>query len=167
MQDRHNSAGLIFPSGFLHLLLFVGARSYVSRLGADVKNPFIKQVSHRLGNIPAPPALASEFPSKDAVLRLHPASSSSINVTAGMIRIENMSLGGNWMERSFGKNGNVNIILSFGLPQQGGPDCLVPMNSLFQGKTESVVSRVWLYFIFFWVLVLSVSYKIGTCICAK
>ncbi|KAJ6325517.1 hypothetical protein OIU76_012572 [Salix suchowensis] len=135
--------------------------------GADVKNSFIKQASHRLGNIPAPPAFASEFPSKDAVLRLHPASSSSINVTAGMIRIENMSLGGNGMEWSFGKNGNVNIILSFGLPQQGGPDCLVPMNSLFRGKTESVVSRGWLYLIFFWVLVLSVSYKIGTCICAK
>ncbi|KAB5539003.1 hypothetical protein DKX38_016536 [Salix brachista] len=136
-------------------------------IGADVKNSFIKQASHRLGNIPAPPALASEFPSKDAVLRLHPASSSSINVTAGMIRIENMSLGGNGMEWSFGKNGNVNIILSFGLPQQGGPDCLVPMNSLFRGKTESVVSRGWLYLIFFWVLLLSVSYKIGTCICAK
>ncbi|XP_034928703.1 NAC domain-containing protein 78 [Populus alba] len=135
--------------------------------GADFKYPFIKQASHRLGNIPAPHALASEFPSKDAALRLHPASSSSINVTAGMIRIENMSLGGSEMEWSFGKNGNVNIILSFGLPQQGGPASLVPMNSLFPGKTESVVSRGWLYLMFFWVLILSVSYKIGTCICAK
>ncbi|KAL9351428.1 hypothetical protein Peur_054108 [Populus x canadensis] len=135
--------------------------------GADFKYPFIKQASHRLGNIPAPPALASEFPSKDAALHLHPASSSSINVTAGMIRIENMSLGGNEMEWSFGKNGNVNIILSFGLPQQGGPASLVPMNSLFPGKTESVVSRGWLYLMFFWVLILSASYKIGTCICAK
>jgi len=167
LQDRNNSAGRIFAHWFLHLLLFVCAHSYVSCLGADFKYPFIKQASHRLGNIPAPPALASEFPSKDAALHLHPASSSSINVTAGMIRIENMSLGGNEMEWSFGKNGNVNFILSFGLPQQGGPASLVPMNSLFPGKTESVVSRGWLYLMFFWVLILSASYKIGTCICAK
>jgi hypothetical protein len=136
--------------------------------GADFKYPFIKQASHMLGKIPAPPALASEFPSKDAALRLQSASSSSIHVTAGMIRIENMSLGGNGMEWSFGKNGNVDVILSFGLPQQeGGPASWVPMTSLFSGKAESVVSRGWLFLMFFWVLILSVSYKIGTCICAK
>jgi hypothetical protein len=85
-----------------------------------------------------------------------------------MIRIENMSLGGNGMEWSFGKNGNVDVILSFGLPQQeGGPASWVPMTSLFSGKAESVVSRGWLFLMFFWVLILSVSYKIGTCICAK
>ncbi|KAI5578424.1 hypothetical protein POPTR_008G031800v4 [Populus trichocarpa] len=135
---------------------------------SDFKYPFIKQASHMLGKIPAPPALASEFPSKDAALRLQSASSSSIHVTAGVIRIENMSLGGNGTEWSFGKNGNVDVILSFGLPQQeGGPASWVPMTSLFSGKAESVVSRGWLFLMFFWVLILSVSYKIGTCICAK
>jgi hypothetical protein len=79
-----------------------------------------------------------------------------------------MSLGGNGTEWSFGKNGNVDVILSFGLPQQeGGPASWVPMTSLFSGKAESVVSRGWLFLMFFWVLILSVSYKIGTCICAK
>ncbi|XP_011031619.1 PREDICTED: NAC domain-containing protein 78-like isoform X2 [Populus euphratica] len=132
------------------------------------KYPFIKQASHMLGKIPAPPALASEFPSKDAALRIQSASSSSIHVTAGMIRIENMSLGGNGAEWSFGKNGNIDVIFSFGLPQQeGGPASWVPMTSLFSGKAESVVSRGWLFLMFFWVLILSVSYKIGTCICAK
>lgn len=122
-----------------------------------------------LGNIPAPPAFASEFPSKDAALRLNAASSSSIHVTAGMIRIENMSSGGTGMDWSFGKNGNVNIILSFGLPQrEDGPAAsLVSMASLFSGKSGPMVSRGWLYLMFFWVLILSVSYKIGTCICAK
>ncbi|KAJ6317417.1 hypothetical protein OIU76_013036 [Salix suchowensis] len=116
---------------------------------SDFKYPFIKQASHMLGKIPAPPALASEFPSKDAALRLQSASSSSIHVTAGMIRIESMSLGGNGTDWSFGKNGNVNIILSLGLPQQGGPASLVPMTSVFSGKAEPVVSWGWLFLMFF------------------
>ena len=121
-----------------------------------------------LGKIPAPPALASEFPSKDAALRIQSASSSSIHVTAGVIRIESMRLGGNGTDWSFGKNGNVNIILSLGLPQQGDPASLVPMTSVFSGKAEPVVSwGCWLFLMFFWILILSASYKIGTCICAK
>uniref|UniRef100_A0A6N2LSM8 Eukaryotic translation initiation factor 6 n=1 Tax=Salix viminalis TaxID=40686 RepID=A0A6N2LSM8_SALVM len=134
---------------------------------SDFKYPFIKQASHMLGKIPAPPALASEFPSKEAALRLQSASSSSVHVTAGMIRIESMSLGGNGTDWSFGKNGNVSIILSLGLPQQGGPASLEPMTSVFSGKAEPVVSWGWLFLMFFWILILSVSYKIGTCICAK
>ncbi|KAB5544088.1 hypothetical protein DKX38_012200 [Salix brachista] len=159
----------ISPTGhqFRYCPCFSGLILLFLIYGADFKYPFIKQASHMLGKIPAPPALASEFPSKDAALRLQSASSSSIHVTAGMIRIESMSLGGNETDWSFGKNGNVNIILSMGLPQQGGPASLVPMTSVFSGKAEPVVSWGWLFLMFFWILILSVSYKIGTCICAK
>lgn len=122
-----------------------------------------------LGSIPAPPAFASEFPTKDAALRLHSAqSSSSIHVIAGMIRIENMSLSGNGIDWSFGKNGNVNIILSLdSLQGDVRPASFVPMASLFSGKTGSVVSRGWFFLMFFWVLILSVSFKIGTYVCTK
>ncbi|GKU91639.1 hypothetical protein SLEP1_g5484 [Rubroshorea leprosula] len=130
--------------------------------GKDTNYPFIRKASHMLGSFPAPPAFASEFPTKDAALRLNAAaqSSSPIHFTAGMLRVTNMTLSGN---ESFGKNGNVNVVVSFGSLQDG----LLPMANLFSGKTGSMVSRGWLFLIFFSVLILSLSFKIGTHMYAK
>lgn len=140
-----------------------------TKFESDIKYPFMKQASHMLGSIPAPPAFASEFPIKDTALQLNAAqSSSSIRVTAGVIRIENVTYGSSGMDWSFNKNGNVNVILSFDVPQGNvSPASLVPMGNLFSGKTWSVVSWGWFFLMFFWVLILSVSFKIGTYICTK
>ncbi|EYU39671.1 hypothetical protein ABFS82_06G183400 [Erythranthe guttata] len=127
---------------------------------SDYKYPFMKQASQMLGKIPAPPAFASEFPLKDAALRLNSLSqpSSSVHVTAGMIQITD----GRGGDQLLGKHENFNIVLSFGFSAN--------MDSSFSalpGKAASTVSRGWLYFMFLWVLILSVSFKIGICICAK
>uniref|UniRef100_A0A2N9IUB6 NAC domain-containing protein n=1 Tax=Fagus sylvatica TaxID=28930 RepID=A0A2N9IUB6_FAGSY len=138
---------------------------------SDDKHPFIKRASYNmLGSIPAPPALASEFPAKEAALRLHSAaqSSSSVHYTAGMIRIRNMTLTGNGMDWSLGKNDDVNLILSFVLPQGDMNSAnSVPLAGSLTGKGSSVVSRCWCFFLFFWFLILSVSFKIGSYIYIK
>ncbi|KAJ8765976.1 hypothetical protein K2173_020492 [Erythroxylum novogranatense] len=96
--------------------------------------------SHVVSAILAP-AFASEFPIKDSSPLLRPAQhSSSIHVTAGMIRIENMTLDGNGMDLSLGKNWNVSVALSFGLSRGDvSPTSSVPTSTLPPQKTGSVV----------------------------
>lgn len=131
----------------------------------------MKQASQMLGSFPAPPAFASEFPSKDVALRLNSASqpSSSVHVTAGMIRIRNMSMDGHGTTDWFlGKHSQYNVTLSFGV--SGGDDNSTTLESavgILPGKAVSPTPIGWFCFIFFWVLLLSVSYKIGTLICAQ
>ena len=132
------------------------------------KYPFIKQASHMLGSFPAPPAFASEFPSKDAALKLNSAAhaSNSVHVMAGMIRITNTTSSGNQLDGSYSKNGNVNIVLSFNLPQVDiNSFSFLPTASLLSGKMGSVVARGWFFLMLFCVLIISVSLKFGTCIC--
>lgn len=136
-----------------------------SKFGSDNKYPFMKQASCMLGGIHAPPAFASEFPSKNAALRMNSsseASSSSIHVT-GLIQITNMTVSGNGTDGLLGKHGNYNILLSFGLSQRG--DSSIPLESvvsILPGKTISTVSWCWFYYLFLWVLILSTTFKIGT-----
>lgn len=120
-----------------------------------------KQASRILGDINAPPAFASEFPTKEAALRLN-STSSPLHVTAGMIQMRNLTLSGNGIDFSFGKHGQVDIILSFGLSRG---DEYNSANS--QSKAYSAVSRGWFCFMFIWVMVLSLSFKIGSYICAR
>lgn len=129
----------------------------------DFQYPFIKKASHMLGSISAPPALAAEFPSKEAVHHLNSLfqASSSAHVTASMIQIQNLNSG-------ISKAENINVILSFGLSR--GVDGCARLESsvrILPGKTLSLISRGWFYFICLWILILSISFKIGTCICAK
>lgn len=141
-----------------------------SKYESDFQYPFLRHASHVLGSIPAPPALAAEFPSKDVVHRLNSLSqpSTSVHVTAGMIQIRNLSTDGSGGDHLLGKPGNLNIVLSFGFSRgEDGSARLESSFSLLPGKTMSTLSRDWFYFMFFWVLVLSISYKIGSCICAK
>lgn len=145
---------LIFPCDLVILLV---------NHAAGFKYPFIKQASHMLGSIPAPPAFAAEFPTKDAAHQLNSiASSSSVHVTAGMIRIQHMNLDGNGMDWSNGKSGDVDLLLSYTLPQAAADSAaMVPMEGIFSGKTGSVVSKGWFLFMFIWVLIISVSFKVG------
>ncbi|XP_028124170.1 NAC domain-containing protein 78-like [Camellia sinensis] len=137
------------------------------KFGSDTQYPFVKHASRMLGNIPAPPAFASEFPSKDAVVRLNSTShsSSSVHFTTGMIQIRNMTLNGNGTYPLLGKHTDVNIILSFGISYNDSTSAsLDPMSGMLLGKAGSSMTRGWFYLIFFWVLLLSMSYKIGTCL---
>lgn len=125
-----------------------------------------------LGNVAAAPAFASEFPTKDAALRLnslaHP--SSSVHVTAGMIRIRNITLSGSGLDWSVGKNGDMNIVFSFDLSQNvisPSPTGFEPAGNIFSGKTGSVVFRSLWLLLFLWIVILSVGFKIGACVSAK
>ncbi|KAL3520782.1 hypothetical protein ACH5RR_018931 [Cinchona calisaya] len=133
--------------------------------GTDFQYPFIKQASRMLESISAPPAFASEFPPKDATLHLYPSSQSSsiAHVTASMIQIGNIGPGGHGMDLFSGKHGRYNVLLSFGL-SRGDDDSttLELVVSIHPAKTASGFFRGWFYFIFFWILVLSVGFKIGT-----
>ncbi|XP_051120223.1 NAC domain-containing protein 53-like [Andrographis paniculata] len=135
---------------------------------SDFDYPFLKKASHMLGSISAPSALASEFPSKEAALRLTSLSqpSSSVHVTAGMIRIGDLT---DRRHQALGKPENLNIVLSFGFSQSADGSARVESSfSLLPGKSfASSFSRAWFLLLFFWVVVLSVSFKLGTCLRTK
>lgn len=117
-----------------------------------------------LGSIPAPPAFAAEFPSKDAVRRLNSVlqSASPVHVSASMIHLRSGT------NRSSDKHENFNVVLSFGFSRgDDGSSSLESSVSIVPGKTVSSMSRGWLYFIFFWVLILSMGFRYGTYICAN
>ncbi|GFQ03657.1 NAC domain-containing protein 78 [Phtheirospermum japonicum] len=127
----------------------------------DFEHSFVKQASQMLGGIQAPPALAAEFPGKDAVLRLNSVLSNSGSV----IQVRNSKVVGDGTEvRAPRKHGDFNIVVCFGFSRgDDGSSSLESSVSLLPGKTvASTVSRCWLCFMFFWVLILSMSVRIGT-----
>nr|AGV29486.1 putative NAC domain class transcription factor [Tamarix hispida] len=131
---------------------------------SELEYPFINRV---LGNIPAPPAFAAEFPTKDLAARLN-AASDTIRVTAGMVRIRNTTANGNGTRWSLSKDGKVNVVLSFNVPESVvGPVGLDHLSGMLSGKAASTVARGWFGFFFFLVLLLAISVKMGTCIYAK
>ena len=106
-----------------------------------------------------PPSFASQFQTKDAAIRLHAAQSSgSVHVTAGMIRISNMTpavdsdMG--WANGANDKNGDLSVVLSFGLVQR-------------DDAMSKTATRAMLVFLCLWVLLLSVSFKIVTMVSAR
>ncbi|KAH7853689.1 hypothetical protein Vadar_005550 [Vaccinium darrowii] len=124
--------------------------------GSDIQYPFLKKSSCMLESIAAPPAFASEFPSKDAAaLRLTSTShsSNSIHVTAGIIRIRNTTFGGNGMHWSSSKDVDVDIVISFGFSHN---------DASLEAKSGSAMSWGWFYLLFLWVLIISMSFKIGS-----
>lgn len=134
-----------------------------------IQYPYLSQASRLLGNIPAPPAFASELPSKDMAARLSAAvqSSSSGHVTAGMIRIRDMTLGtGSRVQWSLDKMGNVNVLLSFDLPEDVSHSGLGSLPRVLSGKVTAALSWGWLRSML-WVLVFAASFKIGSLIYAK
>ncbi|CAK9317003.1 unnamed protein product [Citrullus colocynthis] len=133
---------------------------------SDIKYPFLKHTSHMLGSIPSP--FASQFTSKDAAIHLNstPQASSSVRVTAGMIVIRNMALNGDEVNNLYGKNSDLNFIYLYGIVE-GNIDSSqsLPPAGVNSSKSELLISRYFLYFfILFWVLILSVSFKVGRCI---
>ncbi|KAG6573857.1 NAC domain-containing protein 78, partial [Cucurbita argyrosperma subsp. argyrosperma] len=133
---------------------------------SDLKYPFLKHTSHMLGSIPAP--FASQFTSKDAALHLNsaPQASSSVRVTAGMIVIRNTTLNGDEMNNLYGKNSVLNLIYLYGIVEGDiYPSQLSPTADAHHSKSGSLMSRYFVYFfILFWLLILSVSFKVARCI---
>ena len=127
---------------------------YVFPNDAEIQHPFIKQAS-------------CMFSSKDAALQLSSTShsSSSISVTASIIHTRNITSTGSGTYRLLGKQADVSIILSFGLSYDDSSYAnLEPMDDTLLGKSGSTSSWGWFYLILLWVLILSLSFKIGSCI---
>ncbi|KAI3799667.1 hypothetical protein L1987_34966 [Smallanthus sonchifolius] len=131
-------------------------------LSTEFSYPFLQRASYMLGNISAPPAFASEFPAK--YLAAASQASTSVRVTTGMIRIRDISFTGSKLDWSLGKNGHLNIVLSFGLEQSEVNS--VNSHETYAQKANSV-SRSWFYCLFLWVMVLSLSLKIRSLICPR
>ncbi|KAJ0235165.1 NAC domain-containing protein 78 [Hirschfeldia incana] len=120
------------------------------------KYPFLKKAGQMCG---ATSSFASQFQTKDG--RLHAGQSSgSVHVTAGIIRISNMTVEAD-MGWSYDKNDNLNVVLSFGLVQQRDDG----MSSSSVNKTGA--TRAMLIFLCLWVLLLSVSFKMATMVSAR
>lgn len=130
---------------------------------SDSQYQFLKQASNLLGDVSAPPALASEFPTKDATLRLNSASASSISVSAGILQTSNVTLGRAGVKWSYGKRDLANIVLSVGLSRGDDYNAdFQPSSGFVSEKANSTISWGWFYFLSMWVLVLSTSFKIVT-----
>nr|AOC59211.1 NAC transcription factor 30 [Haloxylon ammodendron] len=145
-----------------------GMASSSKRPKTDMQYPFIKKASNLLGNIPAPPAFASELPSKDIAARLSAAMQSSRSMPAGMIKIRDMPFGSSTsgLHWSFDKTGIINVLLSFDLPEAVSPVGMESLGGLLSSKVSTAASRCWFYFMFL-VFVFAISFNIGTCIYAK
>ncbi|XP_059666024.1 NAC domain-containing protein 78-like [Cornus florida] len=136
-----------------------------SEFKSDTRSLFVKQAHHLLGSIYAPPAFASEFPTKNAALLQNHASesSSSVHVTAGMVHVRNTTLSGNGTDWSLSKHRGISIALSFGLSRSNmNSGSLEPMVGVHLGKYGTAMFRGWFYLMFICVLILSMSFKIGT-----
>lgn len=145
---------------FQHLL-FVPETLY-TLLCADFS--FLQRASYMLGNISAPPAFASEFPAK--YLAAASQASTSVRVTTGMIRITDISFTGSKLDWSLGKNGHLDIVLSFGV-KQNDAESGIAHQTAGPRKANSAVPRSWFYCIFLWIMVLSLSFKISSLVCPR
>ncbi|XP_042507861.1 NAC domain-containing protein 53-like [Macadamia integrifolia] len=138
----------------------------------------VKGVSRMLGSIPAPPAFAEEFCTKEAALGQNSSMQSpgSIHVTAGVIRISDMTFRGSGKDWSLYKVEDLGLLISYGMTRGDvmATEQLMshsvgfePLANLLSGKAGSLMMRSMFYLFFFWVLILSVSYKIGCCFYTK
>ncbi|KAK4757998.1 hypothetical protein SAY87_019299 [Trapa incisa] len=137
----------------------------------DFQHNFIKKASQRWGSFPAPPAFASEYPIKEGALQLNSAAhaSSSVHVTAGMIRIRSLTLRSSSVEWSIGKNGELNIVLSFGISQDDVTLFPAPGNTpgLLSNKRPPILSWFRFFLVVLWILALSATPKIGASIYSR
>ncbi|XP_058770141.1 NAC domain-containing protein 53-like isoform X3 [Vicia villosa] len=131
-------------------------------VSAGDANYFVRQANKLLAHMPASPAFASEFPTVEFAHGISAAaeSSSSAHITAGMISITDISFRGNAMDWMVGKNGDFNTI---GFTQTDvNSATLVPISDLVCSKTAFMLSHGWVFLVGFSVVVLSLSFKIGS-----
>lgn len=130
-----------------------------------------KRVVDMLGSISAPPAMA-ECSSKGKAIELLPAthSSSSINVSAGMIQIRGISIMGSGAEHwALQKNGELSFLVSYG----GAANDIITKSLCFESSTKmqdgalGVLLRVGFYLVGLSALILTATFKVGVCVCNK
>lgn len=166
-QPGHDDTSNPFPSKYDNVWFLLSwfcnrASQTMSMLVcADFAYPFLQRASCMLGNISAPPAFASEFPSK--YMASASQASTSVRVTTGIIRIRNVSFTGGKLDCSLAKNGHLDIVLSFGLERNDvNSTNSHEIDSLSSRKSNSSLSRSWFYCMFLWIMVLSLSFKISS-----
>nr|QSD99905.1 NAC family transcription factor [Melilotus albus] len=147
----------VFEAQFSNEVLPKGDQGAASNWVSGGENAYVKQANKLLANIPAPPAFASEFPTKEFAIGIHPAaeSSNSAHITTGMISITDISYRGNAIDWMAGKNGGINTIISTGFTQTAA-------TGLVCKKTAFMLSHGWVYLMGFSVMILSLSLKIGS-----
>lgn len=124
-----------------------------------------------LESIHAPPAFATEFPTKELALRLSSVTESHNNAsfTSCTMHERNTSSSSNGVSWSFDKNGKVQLILSLSVAEGSELiDSTATLNRRISNKTRTEApSRMWMYLVLFWVSLLFISMKIGSCVYAK
>ncbi|KAJ0963585.1 hypothetical protein J5N97_028707 [Dioscorea zingiberensis] len=129
----------------------------------DVEKTFTKRIANMLGSIPAPPALAAEYPYgavKSVEQNSTAISPSSINFTTGMIHISSFTVSGTANQWSLQKNVDVGVLFSYTV---GKSTSLTKTHGGFTG----MILRSRFYLVFFSTLVLAAIFKIGLCVCTR
>ncbi|XP_072965504.1 NAC domain-containing protein 53-like isoform X1 [Typha angustifolia] len=131
-------------------------------------NSIGKRLANLLGSISAPPAFAAEFPaaSGKSTSATHPAS--SFHVTAGMVQISGVTLTGSTENWPLQKNEDFNLLLSYSMAGDVARTsvCSEPITKM-HGCAMAMVLRGGFYLFFLSAILLSVSFKVGICICNR
>ncbi|KAL6911279.1 hypothetical protein ACP4OV_000084 [Aristida adscensionis] len=129
---------------------------------------FGKRLANMLGSIPAPPAMASEFPPATGKSSgtLSAVSPSSIRVTAGIIQIGGLTYTGGSEGWPLQKNGDFNLLLSFTVESNVSPKTIDYEPATRMG-TVPMAMRGGFYLFFVSAMILMLSYKIGSCIYSR
>ncbi|OEL37902.1 NAC domain-containing protein 53 [Dichanthelium oligosanthes] len=129
---------------------------------------FGKRLASMLGSIPAPPAMASEFPpaTGKTVGALSAVSPSSIRVTAGIIQLDGLTFTGVSERWPLPKNGDFSLLLSFSVESDVSSKP-VGFEQATRMSTVPMVLRSGMYLFFVSAMILLLSYKIGSCIYSR
>ncbi|KAL6591530.1 hypothetical protein ACP70R_050033 [Stipagrostis hirtigluma subsp. patula] len=129
---------------------------------------FGKRLTSMLGSIPAPPAMASEFPpaTGKAVSALSAVSPSSIRVTAGIIRLGDLTFTGGSEHWPLQKNGDLSFLLSFTVESDLSSKS-IDYEPVTRMGAVPMALRSGFYLFFVSAMILMLSYKIGSCIYSR
>lgn len=165
VEDEANGSSLtnnhVFEAQYSNGVLPKEDQGAASNWVSGGENAFVKQANKLLAGIPAPPAFASEFPSKEFAVGMHSAAefSNSAHITTGVITITDITYSGNVMDWMAGKNGGFDTIMSTEISQTAA---INSATGLVCRKTACMLSHGWVYLMGFSVVILSMSLKIGS-----
>ncbi|KQK01473.1 hypothetical protein BRADI_3g56080v3 [Brachypodium distachyon] len=131
---------------------------------------FGKRFASVLGSIPAPPAMASEFPpaTGKSVASLSAVNGpSSIHVTAGIVQLGGLTFSGSSEHWPLQKNGDFSLLLSFTVESDVSTKSVGFDEPATQLSTVPMVLRGGLYLFFVSAMILMFSYKVGSCIYSR